>query len=258
MSYNIYISTFGNKVKKVCGGVPIEVGACGRENFLYDLRDDTGDNISSENPYFGELTGLYWVWKNAYFGDDDVIGFCHFNKSLLIQPNRAENLLSSGYDFIVCRHQAIPAMGRREDYNVLLDILKNEYPSVYESFYAVYGDDGSSFRCNAKNTFITTGKEFEKYCSFLFEVLRKCRNIIGDVEERSIKRYAALFAERLFTAYLYAERKIFYEADVEYSEWYMTIAKMIINRLPFSGNSVILRKLRNKFKKSSYAAKTNK
>ena len=28
------------------------------------LRDNTGDNISQKNPYYGEYTWYYWYWKN--------------------------------------------------------------------------------------------------------------------------------------------------------------------------------------------------
>ena len=43
--YKIYISTFGQRVIKVDGGVPIEVGAANRNNFIYQLHDNTGENI---------------------------------------------------------------------------------------------------------------------------------------------------------------------------------------------------------------------
>lgn len=35
------------------------------------LFDDTKDNISHLNKYLGDLTGLYWVWKNT---DDEFVG----------------------------------------------------------------------------------------------------------------------------------------------------------------------------------------
>ena len=53
--YKIYISTFGQSVIKVDGGVPIEVGAANRNNFIYQLHDNAGENISTENEYYGEL-----------------------------------------------------------------------------------------------------------------------------------------------------------------------------------------------------------
>lgn len=108
----IYISTFYQKVIRVKGGIPIEVGASRRESFLYPLRDDTGDNISSENEYYGELTGLYWVWKNVDIADDDIIGFCHYNKALDISPKHAEKWLSQnvgGGNFSSSRTESRPS-----------------------------------------------------------------------------------------------------------------------------------------------------
>jgi hypothetical protein len=37
----------------------------GKNNFSTNwLRDNTGDNISEKNPYYGEYTFYYWYWKN--------------------------------------------------------------------------------------------------------------------------------------------------------------------------------------------------
>ena len=43
--------------------LPVHVGAEGKDSIGY-RPDNTGENISSKNPYFCELTGLYWAWKN--------------------------------------------------------------------------------------------------------------------------------------------------------------------------------------------------
>lgn len=75
----IFVSTFNKPIMNVEYSIAIEVGAKNRTEFIYDLRDDSGNNISSENCYFGELTGLYWIWKNIDFNDDDYVGFCHYN-----------------------------------------------------------------------------------------------------------------------------------------------------------------------------------
>ena len=57
--------------------VPLHVGhACG-EDFGY-AGDDTGDNISEKNCYYGELTGVYWVWKNVH--TTDYVGICHYRR----------------------------------------------------------------------------------------------------------------------------------------------------------------------------------
>ena len=37
----------------------------GKSNFDDNwLRDNTGENISEKNPYYGEYTFHYWLWKN--------------------------------------------------------------------------------------------------------------------------------------------------------------------------------------------------
>ena len=51
--------------------VPVQVGAEGKEKIKKYKHDNEENNISNKNPYFCELTGLYWAWKNL---NADYIG----------------------------------------------------------------------------------------------------------------------------------------------------------------------------------------
>ena len=81
---------------------PLFVGRNGKENFGY-CSDDNGDNISNKNPYFCELTGLYWMWKQSRA---DIIGLCHYRryfvneKNNLLEKDEIESILND-YDLII-------------------------------------------------------------------------------------------------------------------------------------------------------------
>ena len=56
--------------------MPLHVGAEGKESLGY-TPDNTGENISSKNPNYCELTGLYWAWQNM---NCEYIGLCHYRR----------------------------------------------------------------------------------------------------------------------------------------------------------------------------------
>lgn len=56
--------------------LPLHVGREGKDYIGY-TGDHTGDNISRLNPYYCELTGLYWAWKNL---DCDYLGLVHYRR----------------------------------------------------------------------------------------------------------------------------------------------------------------------------------
>lgn len=45
--------------------------------------DDTGENISKKNPFYSELTGIYWAWKNT---TQRVTGSCHYRRFFTALP----------------------------------------------------------------------------------------------------------------------------------------------------------------------------
>ena len=84
--------------------LPLQVGKSAHpESCLGFETDDSGDNISELNPYFSELTGLYWMWKNS---DADIIGLCHYRRYFkgkngkLIEEQEILDYLSD-YDIIL-------------------------------------------------------------------------------------------------------------------------------------------------------------
>lgn len=58
--------------------MPIQVGKANAKVDLGFQSDDTGDNISTKNPNYCELTALYWAWKNLH--DVEYIGLCHYRR----------------------------------------------------------------------------------------------------------------------------------------------------------------------------------
>ena len=67
-----------NKIKKL-NYIPVGLGKDILSNEF--LRDNTGDNISGKNPFYGEYTFHYWIWKNELIHfDNSWIGFCQYRK----------------------------------------------------------------------------------------------------------------------------------------------------------------------------------
>ena len=58
--------------------MPLQVGKALSDVDLGVQGDDEGDNISTKNPNYCELTGLYWAWKNLK--DADYIGLAHYRR----------------------------------------------------------------------------------------------------------------------------------------------------------------------------------
>lgn len=139
--------------------------------------DNEGDNISSRNPSWCELTVLYWGWKNLE--GVKYIGLNHYRRYFDGVDENNINSLMNGYDMIVAK-QANPMLSRRErpqnlmvltsleDYYLFADTFLSIYPQYKREFIKYFYNSRVSY---PYQMFIASKKIYDDYCSFMFPVL---------------------------------------------------------------------------------------
>ena len=163
--------------------LPVHVGAAGKDDLGY-VRDDTGDNISSKNVNFCELTGLYWAWKNL---KADYVGLAHYRRHFsakrhlkagreyVITEKELRQVLS-GTDvvlpvkrnyFIETNYSQYVHAHHKEDLDVTRQIISEKYPRFVPAF------DRSMKRTwgHRFNMFVMKREYFDAYCAWLFDIL---------------------------------------------------------------------------------------
>ena len=157
--------------------LPLHVGAEGKSDLGY-VKDNTGDNISLKNPYFCELTGLYWAWKNL---DNEYIGLAHkkINKKDLFHSvitNDEINDYLEKTDVIVpkMRNYYIETLYSHYDHtmyveplNITGEIIKEKFPQYFDEFSRLK----KRKKAHMFNMFVMKKEKLDEYCSWLFDIL---------------------------------------------------------------------------------------
>lgn len=104
--------------------LPIRVGSSLTKEYFGYARDDVGENISSKNPYFCELTALYWGWKNL---KADFIGLVHYRRYFSIDYNK---------DKFARIMTNVQAQNICKDYDVIVPKKRHYYIETLYSHYA--------------------------------------------------------------------------------------------------------------------------
>lgn len=163
--------------------LPLHVGAEGKNSIGFS-GDNTGENISIKNPFWCELTGLYWAWKNLKC---DYLGLVHYRRHFkgktksndkfdkIIKRQELETLLKKT-DIILPtkRHYFIETLYSHykhthyiEDLEKSKEMLKEKYPQYLYAFDVVMKRrTGHMF-----NMFIMKKELADSYCSFIFDIL---------------------------------------------------------------------------------------
>lgn len=198
---------------------PIRVGSAKIDKIK--LSDAEGSNISELNPYFCELTALYWIWRNY---TDDLVGLVHYrryfsavNRTLSIQ---GKNILSEkdilslmneydlivakprNYIFIKIKDHYIKAHGE-SDFNILRQEIITKKPDYIEHFDAVM----NSREISLYNMFIGKREVIDKYCHWLFGLLFSIKDRIPyETYDPYQRRVFGFMAERLFNVWVRKHR----------------------------------------------------
>ncbi|MBO4653238.1 MAG: undecaprenyl-phosphate glucose phosphotransferase [Lachnospiraceae bacterium] len=229
--------------------VPMQVGAEGKEDLGY-TPDNTGDNISSKNANYCELTGLYWAWKNL---SCDYLGLAHYRRHFtairgtddrrdvltidqardllghvdVLLPKKRNYLIETNYKQYIHAHHAI-------DLDETRRIIEEKYPE----YLAAYDTSMKKTKGHRFNMFIMKKDLADRYCTWLFDILFELekRLDISDYSEND-QRVFGFVAERLLDVWLDANEIKYKDIRYMYLERQNWIAK---------GVKFVMRKIKGK------------
>ncbi|MGM9904989.1 DUF4422 domain-containing protein [Lactobacillus sp.] len=193
------------------GRTPIFVG--NGDNIHDYLRDNTGDNISEKNPYYCELTAMYWIWKND--SSSKYISIEHYRR-FFMDPNalvpkvcpkeKIEGYLEKGkivLPSITKWHMSVGDIYRErhvgKDLDNVANIIAKEQPEYVADFNQVMNGRDQ----HGLNMMVLPKAIFDEYCEWLFNILFKLEKET-DLSDRSKyqQRMYGFMSERLEDVWL--------------------------------------------------------
>jgi hypothetical protein len=181
----------------------------------FSYYDNVGNNISSKNGSYCELTAIYWIWKNTSY---DNFGISHYRRFFVKSSKEGLHILDvkeledklRGHDIImpakinlgISTKDQYDFTANFEDLRLCLDYIKRKDPSyspIIKSF----------LRCHEmfySNMFYGKRKILDNYFDWLFDVLKYAESKI-DISRYSKgqKRVFGFIAERLINIWLVHE-----------------------------------------------------
>lgn len=196
--------------------LPVYVGSKLHSTIIDEYqRDDCGENISHKNPYYCELTGLYWAWKNL---NSKYIGLVHYRRLFSIKKNKKDIKYSLKYMELVKnlndykiflpkkRHYYIETIYShyantfdKSHLDLSRTIIADKFPEYLNSFDEVM----NSRSAYMFNMFILERELLNDYCSWLFSILLELEDKIDfDSLNDFNKRLFGRVSEILFNVWL--------------------------------------------------------
>ncbi len=192
--------------------------------------DNTGDNISSKNRLYAELTGLYWAWKNYdQLGNPDYIGFMHYRRLLNFSKDTsdkkfnglADNLIAEeckDTDIVLSEELGIWCESKkafldniyeqyayehnRDDLLKMQKIIETDYPQFKESLEEVIHHRK---KISWYGIFVMKKSLFFEYADFIFGVFKKLEKVVEwekyDVTQQRVCGYLSEFLLNVFVLY---------------------------------------------------------
>ena len=190
---------------------PIQVGAELTDQKICALCDNTGNNISTRNRNYCELTATYHAWKNSR---EYYKGLCHYRRIFDIDDGQMRKLLERNDDWdVILPYPSVhyPDISVQHiryvcdaDWNAMLRALEETAPDYYEAYLRLI-ESGEQYFFNY-NMLIARAEVFDDYCNFLFSVLEKTETLTTPRGWERADRFAGYMGENLTTLYFLKNR----------------------------------------------------
>lgn len=179
-----------------------------REKFFIDQKHD-GDNIDELNPWYCELTGLYYLWKHE---TDEVVGLEHYrryfwnNNHLLDEFSIYECLENSD---LICiktcysfKHPPKSWLEKNRKWNDM-----NKFLSFIKVYIGIDYYNACINHLNGDwhalgNMFISKKDIIDEYCKFIFDILFNFTEAEKLYHRNLQNRILGYFTEFLFGAWM--------------------------------------------------------
>lgn len=229
--------------------LPLHVGAEGKNPIEGFTLDNTSDNISSKNPFYCELTGLYWAWKNL---DADYIGLCHYRRyfsvckkipkteeekfKVVLSSDQCQELLKET-DIILpkARNYYIETIYNHYKHTMYVEplditgqILQEKYPEYSKEFENLK----HTTKMHAFNMFIMKKSVLDSYCAWLFDILGEVEKRVDTSQYSDFhKRFFGRISERLLDVWIRTNKLSYAEIpviDMQNINWANKIKSFLI------------------------------
>ena len=211
--------------------IPLQVGAEGKESLGYE-KDNTGDNISFKNPFFCELTGLYWAWKNL---NADYIGLSHYRRhftyskkipkteqekfKILLNSEQANELLND-VDILLPKKRKYYIENLYDHYKHTMfiepldetrNIIEEQCPEYLPEFDKLHKRTSA----HMFNMFIMKREYLNEYCKWLFQILFELEKRMDPKQYDSFHaRYLGRISELLLDVWINTNKLSYKEVKV--------------------------------------------
>jgi len=200
---------------------PVMVGSALHEDIPAGyVPDNTGQNMSDMNPFYNELTALYWAKYNLQ--DEDIIGLMHYRRyfgrkashdlnDILTENDIRTALASADVLLPKPRNYYIESQKNHyfnahnhEPYLVMREVIEEKYPTYLAAFDMM----SDSKKAHLFNMSIMRQADFQAYTDFMFEVLREVEARIPYQDyEGQERRVFGFLSERLMDTWVYTQNK---------------------------------------------------
>lgn len=203
------------------------------------LQDDAGENIAEKNPYYCELTALYWAWKNL---DAEYLGLVHYRRHFtrkgrkrnkqkrVLAQHQMETLLNKSpvllpkprHYWIETNWNQYAHAHNEKDLQALRRVVSRREPEYLSAFDRVMKRTwGHRF-----NMMVLQKELFKKYCAWLFGILFELEpDIPYHLYDEYNQRVFGFIGERLLDVWIDGMELDYLEVGYTFTERQLWIKK---------------------------------